>query len=66
MTLHHFLDSAACGGGMNGPFKFFVNTPAHFLPDPATPAVQPSADWGVARGSGVQKPGMKNSGDLMG
>lgn len=28
--------------GMNGPFKFFVNTPAHFLPDPATPAAQPS------------------------
>ena len=25
--------------GMNGPFKFFVNTPAHFLPDPATPQV---------------------------
>ena len=28
---------------MNGPFKFFVNTPAHFLPDPKTPAAQPSA-----------------------
>lgn len=27
--------------GMNGPFKFFVHTPAHFLPDPATPVAQP-------------------------
>lgn len=28
--------------GMNTPFKFFVHTPAHFLPDPATPVAQPA------------------------